>query len=192
MVGLSSKFKCVLNGQFSFRTHLLFNLSRRGALRWDVKQSYSITRTGAVERWSWQHFNKRWVFDVFVFIRSIDHHRSTVRFTRSKSFSFWPMKESLWNWWTRSCAILRPWLESDLIGNCWQIVMNCPVSKIRSSGLRISATLRCSAVLPELIREMCSFSSLILIDHWKFLNTWNMLELFADGQHLAIANCKSY
>eukprot|EP00434_Breviolum_minutum_P036855 symbB.v1.2.032670.t1/scaffold3952.1/size47578/2 len=25
-------------------THLLFNLSRRGALRWDVKQSYSITR----------------------------------------------------------------------------------------------------------------------------------------------------
>lgn len=49
---------------------------------------------------------------------------------------------------------------------------NCRVSKIPSSG-----TLRCLAVLPELIREMCSFSSLILIDHWKLLNASNMLEL---------------
>ena len=33
------------------RTHLLFNLSRRGALRWDVKQSYSITsRTVGTKR----------------------------------------------------------------------------------------------------------------------------------------------
>ena len=68
----------------------------------------------------------------------------------------------------------------DLIGNC-------RVSKIPSSG-----TLRCLAVLPELIREMCSFSSpLILIDHWKLLNASNMLELFADGQYLAIASLVS-